>query len=118
MKFLADLCDELGKDLPISLPSLLFWLDGVAKKSAFSLSVSLPFSLYLVQLGRSLNILARDTRFTTLKRRKKNILSLVMCSKSCDYTLIGDKWNVDCKACEMDLEGWVTGDKVWDYRFG
>ncbi len=60
-------------------------------------------------LAKWLDPLAESSPHSVLKRRKRRALSLVISSKNWDYCLAGDKWEVDCKECELDLHGWKAG---------
>ncbi len=111
---IESLWDDMGKDLSTALPLLPYWLDRVAKNFALSVSLLTDTHREAQRFGKHLNLLAGDSRYSILKRMKQCKISLVVSSKNYDYALIGDKWNMDCKACEMDLYGWETGDRAWD----
>ncbi len=68
------------------------------------------------RLGRRLSSLEKEGEsftYSVLKRMKSDGIHLVMSSKNWDYCLAGDKWEVDCEECELDLYGWESGENAW-----
>ncbi len=101
----------------VGISSLLYFLQKVGEKIAFSLSTQFDDAGNCA-LGKLLEPLANDRRnYSILRRSKGKWISLVMSSKDWDYCLAGDEWNADCKNCEVDIWGWTVGDDAWN-NFG
>ncbi len=110
------LSSKLGEELAMGIPLLTYWLDRVAKRFAFCLIVRSGDNIYKYifhhHLAKWLKPLAENSPYSILKRGKEEELSLIIASKNWDYCLAGDKWEMDCKECELDLHGWKAGQGV------
>ncbi len=105
---------QIGKDISMGISSLLFWLERIGKKYALSIAVNAASANALSQW---LKFLAGDARYSVLKSKKHYGVLLVVSSKNWDFCVANEKWEVDCKACELDLFDWETGERVWDARY-
>ncbi len=108
---------KVGEELSMGIPLLMFWLEKLTKNVAFSISLKMKkFSDSQIRghIAKWLRPLVEDSQYSILKRSKgEDALSLVMSSKNWDYCLAGDKWEIDCKECELDLYGWKEEGYVW-----
>ncbi len=101
---------KLEQELSMGIPSLLCSLEKLTEKVTFSISLKMekcPHFQIRGDIAEKLNPLVEESTYSILKRGKgEDALSLVISSKNWDYCLSGDKWEVDCKECELDLYGW------------